>query len=141
MMRISDSCRRRADRAGTWGFSLLELLVVLAIVSIMVALVAPRLAGTVQAITTSGDRVEIARQIGQLPLLARANGRPIRIGPDLEVQVEGIKFPEGWTVSTVSALRVAANGLCSPAQLRVDDGTLSETWSVAAPDCTVNHAP
>jgi len=138
-MRISGSCHRRADPAANRGFSLLELLVVLAIVSIMVALVAPRLAGTVRAITTSGDRIEIARQIGRLPLLARASGHPITIEADQPVQVEGIVFPEGWTVSAVTALRVAANGFCRSAQIRVDDGSLGETWSISAPDCTVAH--
>ena len=140
-MRISDSCRRRADGTAARGFSLLELLVVLAIVSIMVALVAPRLAGTVRAISTSGDRVEVARQLGRLPLLARASGHPIAIEADEQVQVEGVVFPDGWTVSAVSALRVAANGFCRSAQVRVDDGTLRETWSVAAPDCKVAHEP
>ena len=137
-MPTSGSCRRSADRPAAQGFSLLELLVVLAIVSIMVALVAPRLAGTVRAIQVSGDRLEVARQIERLPLLARANGKPIAIAADADVRMDGIEFPKGWKVSAQSALHVAANGFCRAAQLRVDDGTSVETWSVATPDCTVD---
>ena len=53
MMRTSGSCRR-SEPGRAPGFSLLEMLVVLALISIMVALVAPRLAGTVRAIASSG---------------------------------------------------------------------------------------
>lgn len=139
-MRTSASCRRSAERTAR-GFSLLELLVVLAIVSIMVALVAPRLSGTVRAIATSGERVEVARQIARLPLLARARGRAIAIDADAEVRVDGVEFPEGWKVSAASALNVAANGYCRPGQVRVDNGDVHETWALAAPDCTVEHGP
>ena len=74
MMRTSGSCLR-SRRCAASGFSLLEMLVVLALISIMVALVAPRLAGTVRAIATSGERAETARQLERLPLLAR--GMPV----------------------------------------------------------------
>lgn len=138
MTRTSASCRRRADRRAAAGFSLLELLVVLALVSIMVALVAPRLAGTVQAIATSGERAEVTRQIQGLPLLARAAGHPIRVAAESPLVVADLELPAGWTVSTVSPLFVAANGVCRPATLRVDGGGVVEEWSVAAPDCTVD---
>lgn len=141
MTPTSASCRRRADRRGRAGFSLLELLVVLALVSIMVALVAPRLAGTVQAIASSGERAEVGRQIERLPLLARASGRPFRFESEAPLAAEGIAFPEGWRVSASSPLAVAANGVCRPAQLRVEGGGVVETWSVAGPDCTVTHGP
>lgn len=140
-MPTSGSCRRSADPLTAAGFSLLELLVVLAIVSIMVALVAPRLAGTVRAIQVSGDRIEVARQIERLPLLARASGEPINIAVGADVAVDGIEFPKGWKVTALSAVDVHANGFCRPAQLRVDNGDGSETWSLATPDCTVDHGP
>lgn len=141
MMRISASCLRRADRHRLTGFSLLELLVVLALVSIMVALVAPRLTGTVQAIATSGERAEVGRQIEQLPMLARASGRPSRFEPEAPLAADGIRFPDGWKVSALSPLVVAANGICQPAQVRVEGGGTIETWSIAAPDCSVDHGP
>lgn len=141
MTPTSASCRRRADRRGRAGFSLLELLVVLALVSIMVALVAPRLAGTVQAIASSGERAEVGRQIERLPLLARANGRPFRFEAEAAVAAEGIDLPAGWSVSAVSPLVVAANGICGAAQLKVQGAGVAETWAVAAPDCKVDHDP
>lgn len=136
-MRTSVSCRRGAERRLRGGFSLLELLVVLALVSIMVALVAPRLAGTVRAIASSGERAETQRQIEQLPLLARADGRSFHFNTDAPLAAEGIELPDGWQVVALSPLVVAANGICSPAQVRVDGAGVTETWHVAAPDCRV----
>lgn len=136
-MPMSGSCRRSKPCAAA-GFSLLEMLVVLALVSIMVALVAPRLAGTVRAIASSGERAEVVRQIEQLPLLARSKGHPILAGEDEPLVAEGLALPDGWKVSAASPLRVAANGICHPARLRVEGAGVVEEWSVAAPDCSVD---
>ena len=137
-MPTSGSCRRSKPRAAS-GFSLLEMLVVLALVSIMVALVAPRLAGTVRAIASSGERAEVQRQIEQLPLLARGSGHPILAGEDEPLVAEGLVLPDGWKVSAASPLRVAANGICHPARLRVEGAGVVEEWSVAAPDCSLDQ--
>ena len=140
MMPTSGSCRRSRSRTFT-GFSLLEMLVVLALVSIMVALVAPRLAGTVRAIATSGERAETARQIERLPLLARGSGHPVLVEADEPLVAEGLAFPEGWTATALEPLRVAANGICRPSRLRVEGGGVVEEWALAAPDCRVDQTP
>src|SRR5690606_30751487 len=116
-----DSCRRSdRPRAGR-GFSLLEMLVVLVLVSITVALVSPRLAGTVRAIESSGDRAEVVRQLENLPLLARNGGGAIRIvrGDFLE-SGQWLQVPQGWKLQAMTAIEVAANGICSPARVRVE---------------------
>ena len=140
MMRTSGSCRRSSHRPAA-GFSLLEMLVVLALISIMVALVAPRLAGTVRAIATSGERAETVRQIELLPLLARGQGQPIVAATDAMLVAKGLALPDGWRVTALDPLRVAANGICHPARLRVEGGGVVEVWALAAPDCRVNQAP
>ncbi|TDK29975.1 type II secretion system protein [Luteimonas terrae] len=123
------------------GFSLLEMLVVLTLVSIMVALIAPRLANTVQAIQVSGDRAETVRQIERLPLLARTAGLDLRFGPGQLIAHEGVAIPEGWTLTALTPLRVAANGICSAAKVRVTGAGVTEEWSIGAPDCRVaGHA-
>ena len=137
-MPTSGSCRRSRPRTAP-GFSLLEMLVVLALVSIIAALVAPRLSGMVRAIASSGERAEVARQIEQLPLLARSGSHPILAGEDEPLVAEGLSLPAGWTVSAATPLRVAANGICHPARLRVEGAGVVEEWSVAAPDCKVEQ--
>ena len=140
MMRISDSCRR-SDPSAAPGFSLLEMLVVLALISIMVALVAPRLAGTVRAIASSGERAETVRQLELLPLLARSQGQPIVAAADAALVAEGLAFPDGWRATALDPLRIAANGICQPGRLRVEGGGTAEEWTLAAPDCRVDQNP
>ena len=140
MMRTSGSCRR-SEPGPAPGFSLLEMLVVLALISIMVALVAPRLAGTVRAIASSGERAETVRQRELLPLLARSQGQPIVAAADAALVAEGLAFPDGWRATALDPLRIAANGICQPGRLRVEGGGTAEEWTLAAPDCRVDPAP
>lgn len=122
------------------GFSLLELLVVLGLISVMTALVAPRLQATVEAISASGERAELKRQLEQLPMIARDRGQSLVLAADRDLAPElGLQVPEGWQVRPVTALQVAANGICSNAKLRVAGRETVEEWSVSAPDCSVDH--
>lgn len=141
-MRTSDTCRRNSPllrQSAARGFSLLEMLVVLVLISAMTALVAPRLQKTVSAIASSGDRAEVTRQLERLPLLARQQGRSIEVAVDRDMGADLLKLPAGWTVTALTTLHVAANGVCTGGRFRVDDGSVAEDWSVAAPDCRVSH--
>lgn len=142
-MRISGSCRLSNGRVG-WrppapGFSLLELLVVLMLIAVMTALVAPRLQGTVEAIASSGERAEVVRQLEGMPLLARQQGLPIHVAvaQDMGTLLPGL--PEGWQVQPLTPLKIAANGVCGNARLRVAGRDTVEEWSLATPDCKVDH--
>ncbi len=142
-MRISGSCRPSSGqaraRSSARGFSLLELLVVLMLIAVMTALVAPRLQGMVEAITSSGERAEVERQLEGLPLLARQRGLSIHaaVAQDLRSLLPGL--PEGWQVQPLTVLKIAANGVCSDARLRVAGRGSVEEWSLAVPDCRVDH--
>ena len=142
-MQTSDSClphvRRGGRRIATVGFSLLEMLVVLVLISVMTALVAPRLHGTVQAIATSGERAEVTRQLERLPLLARQQGRPIEVEAGGDVTAVSPDFPDGWKVQPITALNIARNGVCAATNLRVEGREMVEEWSVGSPDCKVGH--
>ena len=66
-MRTLDSSRSSETHtrriAAARGFSLLELLVVLALIGMLTAVVAPRLQRTYDAIAGSGERDEVHRQL------------------------------------------------------------------------------
>lgn len=124
-----------------FGFSLLELLVVLALMSFMTALVVPRLKTTLDAIARSGDRAEAVRQLERLPMLARREGTPIQRGPGQALALPGVELPRGWTVRVVDALQVAANGFCDPALLDVSSPDGEQRWVLRSPDCRVSDAP
>ncbi|WP_323032940.1 prepilin-type N-terminal cleavage/methylation domain-containing protein [Paracoccus sp. (in: a-proteobacteria)] len=139
------SCRRASKGPVTIapdrGFSLLELLVVLALISFMTALVAPRLKNTVDAISRSGERADAVRQLERLPLLARRDGTSLSFDKGQALSVSGLELPQGWSVQVLDRLQIAANGYCAPALLDVTTPAGGERWMLGTPDCRVSDAP
>lgn len=139
MMQISGFSPRSSRPGTTSGFSLLEILIVLVLVSIMVALVSPRLADTVRAVQGSGERAEVVRQLQTLPLLARNGGEAITIARgDFLAAAGPLQMPEGWMVQAMEPVVVAANGVCSRSRIRVEHDGVIEEWLLLPPDCKVD---
>lgn len=138
-MPMSGSCLRSDPPVpAVRGFTLLELLIVLALVSMVAAMVAPRLHRTYDAVARSGERGETLRQLERLPLIARERGRPIDIPADDGTELDAmLALPAGWHVRAVDPLRIEANGLCHGARLRVAGRGVVEVWTARAPDCGI----
>lgn len=144
-MRTLDSSRSSEPRtrriAAARGFSLLELLVVLALMGMLTAVVAPRLQRTYDAIAGSGEREEVRRQLQRLPLLARAAGERIEVPAGAAAALAGrIALPEGWTVRPLEPVRVEASGVCHAARLQLEGRGVIEEVLLSAPDCGVRDA-
>lgn len=141
-MPTSASSRRTDLARAPGGFTLLEMLIVLVMLTAVSALVAPRLIRTYDAVAGSGERADVRRQLERLPLQARAVYAPLvfeRDDPSLAMQLE---LPEGWTVVPQDAFRVEATGLCpASARLRVAGRGAVETWWIEPPGCEVRDAP
>lgn len=140
---MSGSCHRsEPPLPAARGFTLLELLIVLALVSMVAAMVAPRLQHTYDAVARSGDRAEALRQIERLPLIARDLGKVVQVPADDPAALAGLlRLPAGWQAIAVEPLRIEATGLCHGGKLRVEGGGAVETWTLASPDCGVVDAP
>ena len=63
------------------GFTLLEMLVVLVILGMAAGLIAPSLSRTAERVREAGDRDDVRRLLHALPILVRAQGVPLRLGP------------------------------------------------------------
>lgn len=125
----------RSNRHGR-GFTLLELVVVLALLGLATALVAP--AGF-RTIATWRRATDVDAAMGVLVAVAaraRLEGRALRFdaGDVDAARLEGL--PEGWTVHLETPLVVQANGACSGShgQLRQDGGYV-RTFVLQAPFC------
>ena len=128
----------RAPDARRQGFTLLELLIVLALLAMMTALVAPRMERTYQAIAGSGERDEVHRQLERLPRLARAAGHPILVAKgDATGLAAHLAFPDGWQVTPLEPVQVEVNGLCQGSTLRVQGRGTLEVVELRAPACGV----
>lgn len=141
-MRTSASYRPTDLATAAGGFTLLEMLIVLVMLTAVSALVAPRLIRTYDAVAGSGERAEVRRQLERLPLEARAMYAPLAFEADDPALALHLELPEGWTVVPQDAFRVEATGLCpGGARLRVAGRGAVETWRLAPPGCEVRDAP
>lgn len=124
--------------AGCGGFTLLEVLVVLVIISMAVAVIGPRLQRTYDAVVASGERRDIVRQLERLPLLARAQGG-LDIGPGSDRLNEMLDLPEGWRIYPERPFRIEASGACREGRvlLRRDGSPEVEQARMREPDCRV----
>lgn len=130
-MRTSDT-RRRSKAA---GFTLLELVVVLALLGLATALVAP--AGF-RMIETWRRATEIDTALGALSGLgeqARREGRSLRFRTG-RVEGEAIPgIPAGWNVDLAAPLDVQANGACSASRGMLRQGAHTRAFAIEAPYC------
>ncbi len=137
MTRMSGSCRPEAGSAQT-GFTLLEILIVLALVAVLAALVAPRLSRTYEAVAGSGERAEVVRQLERLPLRARSLGVDIHVEQDAAATLaEHLTLPQGWQVRPLDDLAIQGNGICKGGRVEVSGLGAVEIWVLQSPGCGV----
>lgn len=138
MTRTSGSC---PPASSIGGFTLLELLIVLGIIAMATALVAPRLQSTYEAIVATGERAEVRRALERLPLRARSQGTALDF-PGTEdggrLLMAILDLPDGWSVRPMDPVRIHASGVCAPSRLEVSGRQLRETWTLDAPLCRVD---
>ena len=134
----------------TTGFSLLELLVVLALVSLIAALALPNLMGLYDSATRATERDQILDQLAGLGREAMLKGHgyavygttagpPPSEAPDFAVQPYPLIVPEGWQVELDRPLWVRPNGVCLGATVTLShpDAAPVEV-ALAPPYCRVD---
>jgi len=119
------------------GFSLLEMLVVLVLLGMAAALVAPPLARTVDRVRESGEREDVRRALSRLPVLAREQGRSIEFVAGAPIELPGRLWPEGWGIVATSSIRIEASGWCGGGEVRATGPAGPRRWRLAPPDCRV----
>ncbi len=139
------------------GYSLVELLVVLALVSILTAIAMPNLVNLYRSFSSALELDGIVSQINALGYVAYESGRPIRLnsapppGPDPGSIFEGpararpihakpvLELPPGWSLDAEPALEYAANGVCKGGHLRIFyEGEVKLSVALKAPHCQVS---
>lgn len=130
------------------GFSLLELLVVLAIMALVGSLALPNLAGLFGSASIATERARILDQFASLGAEAMLRNRNyIVVGTDplahADVEYEDFEpyplaLPDGWDVYLAEPILVRANGVCGGGRvtLRHADAPPVE-FELAPPLCRV----
>lgn len=140
---ISGSCRPDRSHRTSRGFTLLELLVVLTVVGLVTALVAPNLGRMVGSMERAVLRDGLVADIAGLSFRAYSLGQGFELsdaGFNLRLR-DGdpvLAVPSGWRVQVDRPIRFGFNGLCSGGSLSVlsPDGVV-EKLRLEAPACQI----
>ena len=119
------------------GYTLLEIVVVLAIMGLVAAMVAPAAVRSIDSWRRQADTDALAEQVRSLPGRARARGRAIVIDDEaLAGEDPPLRGEPGWVLSVPTPWRVHANGVCDGGPLVARDPAGNErAWQVQGPFC------
>lgn len=122
------------------GYTLLEMVVVLALMGLAVGMAAPAGFRMIESWREAGDVDEVLRQLAALPTAAREQGRAVRLPPDDGASMPAV-LPEGWSLEMDEALVVRPNGACGNAQGRLLTRRQAIDFRVEAPFCRIIRTP
>ena len=133
-MPISVTCRRISWMHFAGGFTLLEIMVVLALMALAVGIVLPRLDVLVDGFGAASERETVIEAVASLGLVARNQGRQIRFDGNL-VDLPG-EIPTGWEVIPEGeAIVFHPSGACDGGQVRVLGRNREFVYELAPPRC------
>ncbi len=119
------------------GFTLLEMMVAVAIMALGMALVAPasfRMIGTWQE---SSDVSRVLKRVATLPLEARRTGHALQLDQHTPVPRMSalLDLPEGWRMQFERPLLVHPNGACEGGEATLVTARQSIALRIEAPFC------
>lgn len=128
------------------GFTLVELLVVLAVMGLALSMVAPSLERTVASVDRAARRDGLVADLAGLSYRAYALGQPFELSNESLSQVlaDGnpvLGVPWGWRVEVERPIRFSFNGWCSGGAVKLVslDGNVEQVQLVA-PDCRLQKS-
>lgn len=134
-MLMLGSCRTPDVKQGR-GFSLVELVVVLTLMSLATAMVAPNLSNAYRNFQLRSELEEMLMAVESLGFRAFNQGTGIRIETISQAK-ELLNPPAGWSVELLAPIVVRANGVCEGGEIRFRREELEQRLLLEPPYCRV----
>ena len=127
-MLMSDSCRKSK------GFTLLELMVVLGLVTVVSAVVFPGLLRLYESVSGAIELEEIVMEINGLGRKSFESGQGFRLNG------RNLPLPEGWRLEVHKPVVYTASGVCRGGTVSIiRDNELQLSQRLSPPYCQINH--
>lgn len=121
------------------GFSLLELLVVLLLISLLTGIIGPRLPLMYDSLRYAYEFEEVHKQISQLGYLARLHGTDytLRTYPPSseDFSPPPLDLPSGWKLLTAQPIQFNKNGICQGGEIELTYGRKQQLIRLEPPFC------
>jgi general secretion pathway protein G len=130
MHAISASCQPSPEGRRQAGFTLLELLVVLALVGLAVGLVAPAAQRGIEAARERSWGQDLVAALAALPVRAYGAGQALEVDATaLRAKLPGL--PANWQLAVAPPLRYSANGMATGGRVKLQaPGQPALEWDV-----------
>ena len=124
----------------TRGYTLLEMVVVVGLLALATAMVAPAGYRMARSWQDADEIKQVMRSISRLPVAARQTGRALQLDKGLyDSKLPALTVPDDWQLHFAAPLTVRANGACGDSSGTLDTGTQTIDFVVEAPYCRVKR--
>lgn len=124
------------------GFTLLEMIVVLAILGLAAALVGPSMVRSIDTWRRQAAMDLLLDQLRALPGNARKSGKPIVVSDaTLASASPPLRIDADWVLHAPEPWSVASNGVCQGGQVIIRNGYGERSIRVAPPFCDPSVQP
>ncbi len=130
-MQTSVTCRR--IKTQHQGFTLLELLAVLALVALATGIALPRLTAYVDSVGAAFERETVIEAVSSLGLVARQQGHTIIFSGSFE-HLPG-DIPDNWHASVEQPIRFFPSGACEGGLVTLQGRERRFVYQLSAPRC------